>query len=106
MNQWIWNLRLDLGQHLSPFPLCLTEFAPAAELSSVQAIEPIQEQLEVIPFVQPPYRKGDPVGECDREVNAPSHREKEAKSRRVGAAGAPAFRLFCQRTSPTGLTHV
>lgn len=39
------------------------------------------------------------------EVKAPSHREKETKSRRTGAADVPAFRLFCQRTSPPGLVH-
>lgn len=28
-NQWMWNLRLELGQHLSPAPMRTTEFAPA-----------------------------------------------------------------------------
>lgn len=27
--QWVWNLRLELGQHLKPAPLRTTEFAPA-----------------------------------------------------------------------------
>jgi len=27
--QWIWNLRLELGQTLSPSELRMTEFAPA-----------------------------------------------------------------------------
>ena len=40
LNQWLWNLRLDLGQHLSPSPLRLTEFAPAAEPAAVPASEP------------------------------------------------------------------
>jgi hypothetical protein len=50
MNQWIWNLRLDLGQHLSPSPMRLTVFAPALASAPVevqtaeQACEPVQEQ--------------------------------------------------------------
>jgi hypothetical protein len=46
MNQWLWNLRLDLGQHLSPSPMRLTEFAPARVLESAQdhPSEPVHEQ--------------------------------------------------------------
>jgi hypothetical protein len=29
VNQWLWNLRLRLGQHLAPSALCWTVFAPA-----------------------------------------------------------------------------
>jgi hypothetical protein len=39
VNQWIWNLRLELGQHLSPAPMRTTEFAPAIEPE--QATEPV-----------------------------------------------------------------
>jgi hypothetical protein len=28
LSQWIWNIRLELGQQLSPTPMRLTEFAP------------------------------------------------------------------------------
>jgi hypothetical protein len=41
VNQWLWNLRLDLGQRLSPSPMRLTEFAPA--LSSAPSEEPTAE---------------------------------------------------------------
>ncbi len=41
LNQWIWNLRLDLGLHLAPSPMRLTEFAPARALASAQ--EPLSE---------------------------------------------------------------
>src|SRR6266496_1877860 len=46
LNQWIWNLRLDLGLHLAPSPMRLTEFAPARALASAQEplCEPPQEQ--------------------------------------------------------------
>src|SRR5438105_4002906 len=38
LNQWLWNLRLDLGEHLSSSPMRLTAFARA------QASEPAPEQ--------------------------------------------------------------
>src|SRR3989475_12854913 len=48
LNQWLWNLRLDLGEHLSSSPMRLTAFAPAqasepapAEQTCEQASEPI-----------------------------------------------------------------
>ena len=33
LSQWIWNLRLELGHHLHPTPMRLTEFAEAEEAS-------------------------------------------------------------------------
>jgi hypothetical protein len=36
-SQWVWNLRLELGQVLSPTPLRITEFAPAIPPQSKQA---------------------------------------------------------------------
>ena len=53
LNQWLWNLRLDLGQHLSPSPVRLTEFAPAAEPPAVPPSDPVEEPLSVAPS-QPP----------------------------------------------------
>ncbi len=41
VNQWLWNLRLDLGQHLSASPMRWTEFAPAQELTSVAPQVPV-----------------------------------------------------------------
>jgi hypothetical protein len=38
--QWIWNLRLELGQTLSPSRLRTTEFAPAREAQSSSTDEP------------------------------------------------------------------
>jgi hypothetical protein len=38
LNQWVWNLRMELGQHLSATPMHTTEFAPATKFAS--AIEP------------------------------------------------------------------
>ncbi len=42
VNQWLWNLRLDLGEHLSPSPMRLTEFASAQPQTSSAASEPAQ----------------------------------------------------------------
>jgi hypothetical protein len=48
LNQWLWNLRLDLGQHLSASPMRWTEFAPAQELASVAPQEPV-----LVPLSEP-----------------------------------------------------
>jgi hypothetical protein len=38
--QWVWNLRLELGQYLSSAKLCITEFAPALEAEAASKEEP------------------------------------------------------------------
>lgn len=38
--QWLWNLRLELGQHLAPAAMRTTEFAPAHAISPVTSGEP------------------------------------------------------------------
>jgi hypothetical protein len=40
LGQWIWNLRLELGQQLSGAQLCTTEFAPAHEAEAPSTDEP------------------------------------------------------------------
>jgi hypothetical protein len=39
--QWLWNLRLELGQHLAPAVVRTTEFAPAHAVSPVTPSEPV-----------------------------------------------------------------
>jgi hypothetical protein len=39
LSQWMWNLRLELGQHLAPTAMRCTEFAPALAVSPAPAIE-------------------------------------------------------------------
>ncbi len=46
LNQWVWNLRLELGQHLSPTAMRTTEFAPA------RATEP-EKQASPLPEAEP-----------------------------------------------------
>ncbi len=36
VSQWVWNIRLELGHHLEPTPLRITEFAPAIPQQSKQ----------------------------------------------------------------------
>jgi hypothetical protein len=45
--QWIWNLRLELGQTLSPAELRTTEFAEALAAKPVQAGEPAESAEDV-----------------------------------------------------------
>ena len=40
IGQWVWNLRLELGQQLSPAQMRTTEFAPAFEAQPSPATEP------------------------------------------------------------------
>lgn len=40
VSQWVWNLRLEFGQHLSPTTLRLTEFAPPQAVESPHVAEP------------------------------------------------------------------
>ena len=40
--QWVWNLRLELGQTFSPSELCTTEFASAYVAEPVHADEPAE----------------------------------------------------------------
>jgi hypothetical protein len=45
--QWVWNLRLELGQTLSPSDLRTTEFAPALAVATIQACA-LTESAEVM----------------------------------------------------------
>lgn len=54
--QWLWNLRLELGQHLAPAKVRTTEFAPAHDVPSVSANAPDPEHAPVpIVVYGPPH---------------------------------------------------
>ena len=53
VNQWIWNLRLEFGQQLSPMPMRTTEFAPATEPAPATAPLPVS-------ALPPPVEYGPP----------------------------------------------
>jgi len=55
LGQWVWNLRLELGQQLSPTEVRTTEFAPAQETESLSTDE--AEQPAAPP---PPVTYGPP----------------------------------------------
>ena len=57
--QWMWNLRLELGQQLSPSELRTTEFAPAQEVKapSTDEPEPAQASLPVVVYGPPQWAR-------------------------------------------------
>src|SRR2546421_2698434 len=57
LGQWVWNLRLELGQTLSPSELCTTEIAPAKANEPVQACELAE---GTAPSTSPPPTYGSP----------------------------------------------
>lgn len=53
--QWLWNLRLELGQHLAPTVVRTIEFAPAQDILPVSTNEPAPESSPVsTPVYGPP----------------------------------------------------
>jgi hypothetical protein len=57
--QWIWNLRLELGQQLSPAELRTTEFAPAheAEVPSTNEPEPAKVPTSMVRYGPPQWAR-------------------------------------------------
>ena len=57
--QWIWNLRLELGQQLSGARLCTTEFAPAldAEAPSTDEPEPAEASTPAVIYGSPQWAR-------------------------------------------------
>lgn len=55
--QWVWNLRLELGQKLSPCELRTTEFAKAALVEPAPCVEPActQEQTPLAKYGPPQW---------------------------------------------------
>ena len=57
--QWVWNLRLELGQQLTSTELCTTEFAPAleAEAPSTNEPEPAEESTPSVIYGPPQWAR-------------------------------------------------
>lgn len=57
--QWIWNIRLELGQKLSPSELRTTEFAKARVVEPAQACEPaaIAQPPPVVTYGPPQFAR-------------------------------------------------
>jgi hypothetical protein len=58
--QWIWNLRLELGQTLSSSELCTTEFAPACAAEPALTCESVAIQKPTPPLTYGPPRWARP----------------------------------------------
>lgn len=54
LNQWMWNLRLELGQQFSGTALQTTEFAPALQTCSVATFEPMAQTSQAATVVYGP----------------------------------------------------
>jgi hypothetical protein len=59
INQWMWNLRLELGHRLSPTPMRTTEFAPAAASPLVQ---PVSEKPTAVAYGPPQWARAAQMG--------------------------------------------
>ncbi len=57
LSQWVWNLRLELGQHLSPTPMHTTEFAPASESAPANEPAPASESAPTLTYGPPQWAR-------------------------------------------------
>ncbi len=91
--QWIWNLRLELGQQLSPAELRTTEFAPAGEPQSASIDEPAPAEAPTVAvvygppkFARPSFTHGFPGSEftlqADGTLRCPANHPLYPQERR------------------------
>jgi hypothetical protein len=60
ISQWLWNLRLELGQQLAPTAMRVTEFAPAHGPEPAPAPSPAPEAQAAFPLVYGPAQWARP----------------------------------------------
>jgi hypothetical protein len=70
VNQWLWNLRLEFGQHLSPTPMRLTEFAPAHQ-DAAGAVSELAHQEEASVVVGEPAHQATSVAASEPLLYGP-----------------------------------
>lgn len=68
INQWMWNLRLELGHRLHPTPMRITEFAPA---QAVSLQEPICDQPAPVAYGPPQWARAAQMGGFAGEAFTP-----------------------------------
>ncbi len=90
INQWVWNLRLELGHQLRPAPVRTTEFAPeleeqASSPSPVQGYGPVAEAL---PWKAGRFSGRDFVLQPDGTLRCPAGQSLRAHERRREADGS------------------
>jgi len=54
LSQWVWNLRLEIGQHFSPVAMRTTEFAPAFATEPASPV-PVSEPAPVLQYGPPQW---------------------------------------------------
>src|SRR6266480_3746454 len=60
VSQWVWNLRLELGHHLDPAPVRLTEFAPAQPSAASEEADGQEDPLACTLATSSPLLTCDP----------------------------------------------
>jgi hypothetical protein len=124
--QWVWNIRLELGQQLSGAQLCITEFAPALEAEPVAKEEPAPEDSPTPPvhygppqWARPSFTHGFPgsafIPQPDGTLRCPANHplypqerrpERDGSLRilyaaRIGHCRSCPLRAQCQESSTT-----
>ena len=94
INQWVWNLRLELGHRLHPEPLRTTEFTPACPLAQEETVDtpsPVQGygQPEVaLPWKQGRFSGRDFALQPDGTLRCPAGQTLRAHERRKEGDGS------------------
>lgn len=94
INQWVWNLRLELGHQLHPAPLRTTEFAPAYPLAQEKTADtPSPVQGYGPPDVASPWKQGrfsgrDFAFQPDGTLRCPAGQTLRANERRKEGDGS------------------
>src|SRR5713101_4895079 len=103
ISQWLWNLRLELGQHLSPTAMRVTEFAPAHVPEPAPEASPAPEARAVFPvlygapqWARPSFTGGFPGSaftlQPDGTLLCPAHHPLYPQERRPERDGS--YRLL------------
>jgi hypothetical protein len=126
LGQWIWNLRLELGQQLAPAELRTTEFAPACEAHPASTDEPAPAEAPTPAviygppkFARPSFTHGfpgsaftpQPDGTLRCPANHPLYLQERRPERdgslrilyaaRIGHCRSCPLRAQCQESSTT-----
>ncbi len=90
INQWLWNVRLELGHQLEPAPVRTTEFAPALEerTSSPSPVQGYGPVAEALPWKRGRFSGRDFVPQPDGILRCPAGQSLRAHERRREADGS------------------
>jgi hypothetical protein len=93
LSQWMWNVRLELGHHLSPTPMRITTFAPAQLFSAPVAQEPAKPMAYGPPKLARAAQMGGIPGDtfkpqADGTLHCPMDKPLYAQERRAERDGS------------------